>query len=224
MLGAASRRRRAPFASVSSGRPVRSRRSISNSSAAGSPSRVYSGASTRMSTGIVPTSVSPSRMCTRLSSVTLPMIAHGTSQRSNSLATSSSWPWRTMISIRSCDSESITSYGVIPSFPARHLGDVDLDAAAAAARRFDGGGREAGRAEVLHAGDPVDGGSRRGRGTLPAASSRGTGCPPARRGASPRSGRWGRCARRARTRRGCRRARCRRRRASAGCRRPPPSR
>ena len=42
------------------------------------------------------------------------MIAHGTSQRSNSLATSSSRPWRTMISIRSCDSESITSYGVIP--------------------------------------------------------------------------------------------------------------
>ena len=67
------------------------------------------------STGRAPTSRSPSMMWTRWSSVTWPMIVQGTSQRSKRPATSSSWPLRTMISMRSWDSESMTSYGVIPS-------------------------------------------------------------------------------------------------------------
>ncbi len=79
------------------------------------PSRTYVGASVSTVAGTRTTSTSPSRTRTIPSSVTTPIVSTCSSQRSNSARTGPSCSGRTITSIRSCDSLSITSYGVMPS-------------------------------------------------------------------------------------------------------------
>ena len=60
-----------------------------------------------------------------------------------------------MISIRSCDSLSKNLVRRHAGFALRDLGEIDLDAGAAAARRFAGRAGESRRAHVLNAGDRI---------------------------------------------------------------------
>ncbi len=79
------------------------------------PCRMYCGGLVSSGTGTHATSVPPSMMRAMPSPVTSPITSELSSQRSNSAWTFCSHPRFAMTSMRSCDSESMTSYAVIPS-------------------------------------------------------------------------------------------------------------
>ena len=97
------------------------------------------------------TSVPRSRTRSWLPSVTTPIFTACRSHFSKIASTSCSRPGLTTISMRSCDSESMISYGVMPGLALRDVLDVDLDADAAAAAHLAGGTRQPRRAHVLDA-------------------------------------------------------------------------
>ena len=106
----------------------------------------------------------------RPSSVTRPIVTPCRSHLLKIASTSFSRPFCAISNIRSCDSLSMISYGVMPGLAFRHEIQIDLVARAAAAGRLAGRTGQPRRAHVLNADhQPVLCASLPGR--LPAAAS-----------------------------------------------------
>ena len=128
------------------------------------------------------------RGCARMpSSVTWPMTSAWISQRRKSASDVRLVLRLATTSMRSCDSLSMTSYGVMPSSRRGTCATSISMPASPRWRALDERAGQAGGAEVLQADDPVARASRPARRRPPSAASRGTGCRPARPAAAPRS-------------------------------------